>query len=144
MSNITRQDQIDQLITNQYIIGKVQESIFMLDLIDPVELLEETQYDGCSIESIASVSLNTAENILEDIKMDMELDEYPDDILVQLVAIAIAKLITKENAKHGSYGATTLKRQLDYMEENIVPTDVIHDAILNVLEERNQSAPGLK
>ena len=54
MSNITRQDQINQLIANQYIIGKVQESIFMLDLIDPVELLEETQYDGYSIESIAS------------------------------------------------------------------------------------------
>lgn len=144
MSNITRQDQINQLIANQYIIGKVQESIFMLDLIDPVELLEETQYDGYSIESIASVSLNAAENILEYIKMDMELDEYPDDVLVQVVATSIAKLITKEKAKHGSYSATTLKGQLDYMEENIVQTDVLHDAILNVLEERNQSAPGLK
>lgn len=140
MSNLTRQEEIEQLI-NPHQIDEIQN--YLLNVIEPLNLLSGLEFDN-SLETIASVSLTVAENIYKSVKNSLELSEYSDDIIIQAVATAIAKMVNKEKIKHDSYSRSSLKGQFDYMEENNVPTDELYDAILNVLEERNQGAPGLK
>lgn len=143
MINLTRQEKIEQLIA-PYVIDKIQESIYLQDLIDPIDLLAESEYDDNSLEAIASVSLNAAENIYDSVKRDLELSEYSDDIVIQAVATAISLMVTKERNKHDSFIKPSTKEQFDYMEATHVPLDVLHDIVLNVIEERKQEEHKLK